>query len=319
VLAVPTWILLGSIVVAATAVHVVASIGNDLPSYFPDEYLYAEISRSLWSTGHPFLHGGNPHFHALLQPILTMPLWQLGSPVLGFRLVQVFNSLAMALAAVPLYLIARRIGLGKAFALLCALACAFTPAAYFAAYVLSNPVSYPLALTALLIGIDMLVAPSWRNQALYVVVASLAAFASLQFVVLLAAAPLAALIMQRGRIHRAARELWLVSAVCAVGGIAMLVAGRSGTLGYYSGGPSPAHSIGPWLGWARNDILLLALRAGPAIVPGALVALALALVRPRARHELAFAATSSSCRSSRSPSSPSTSAAGCRGAAPSSA
>ena len=38
------------------------------PIYFPDEYLYAELGRSLLESGRPAVRGIEPRFPSLLQP-----------------------------------------------------------------------------------------------------------------------------------------------------------------------------------------------------------------------------------------------------------
>ena len=43
------------------------------PVYFPDEYIYSEVGRSIAEHGRPLVRGGSAHFPALLQPLLTAP------------------------------------------------------------------------------------------------------------------------------------------------------------------------------------------------------------------------------------------------------
>ena len=57
------------------------------------------------------------HFPALLEPLLAAPLWLVGSTATAYRLVQFENALFMSLAAIPIYLLARRLGLGTRYAL----------------------------------------------------------------------------------------------------------------------------------------------------------------------------------------------------------
>jgi len=45
------------------------------PVYFPDEYIYSEVGRSIAEHGRPLVRGGSAHFPALLQPLLTAPAW----------------------------------------------------------------------------------------------------------------------------------------------------------------------------------------------------------------------------------------------------
>ena len=84
-----------------------------MPALFPDEYIYASIGRSIADSGRPLIRGGSAHFPALLQPIVTAPAWLVGDVGLAFRLVQAIGALAMSLAAVPVFLLARRLGLSS--------------------------------------------------------------------------------------------------------------------------------------------------------------------------------------------------------------
>src|SRR4051794_12140098 len=65
------------------------------PYYLPDEYLYPALARSIATTGRPLVRGGDAHFPALLQPILTAP-FQLFDPGTAFTLTQTFGSLVMS-------------------------------------------------------------------------------------------------------------------------------------------------------------------------------------------------------------------------------
>ena len=66
------------------------------PSYFPDEYIYTSLSRSLATAGRPLVRGEPAHFPALLEPLLAAPLWLVGSTATAYRLVQFENALFMS-------------------------------------------------------------------------------------------------------------------------------------------------------------------------------------------------------------------------------
>src|SRR5919204_23008 len=74
----------------------------------------------------------------------------------------------------------------------------------------------------------------------------------------------------------------------ALGGLAVAVLGTSRVLGYYSSVGHDHVPVGSALKWAAIDTMMLAYSAGWILVPGALVGLAYALVRPRFRAERAF-------------------------------
>src|SRR2546428_469171 len=64
-------------------------------------------------SGGALLRGTTPHFPALLQPLLTSPAWLVGDTHLAYHLVQTLEALLMSLAAIPVYWLARRLGLGQ--------------------------------------------------------------------------------------------------------------------------------------------------------------------------------------------------------------
>src|SRR5438309_9119226 len=117
---------LSAIVLTSFLLRLVAAVAHSTPLYFPDEYIYGGLARSLATSGRLAIRGTAAHFPALLEPLLASPFWLTGNPELAYRLTQGLNAVAMSLAAVPVYLLARRLRLGQGFALACAaLAVAF--------------------------------------------------------------------------------------------------------------------------------------------------------------------------------------------------
>src|SRR5205823_8823536 len=127
-------------------------------------------------------------------------------------------------------------------------------------------------------------------QLAFVACAGLAAFARVQYVVLPVVLLAAALVVERGRVLRVARSLRLTLAVLALPVAGALALGPGRVLGYYSVVADLGLSPGALAHWVGTDALLLTYAAGFVLVPGALVALALGIFRPRARVEAAFAA-----------------------------
>src|SRR5207253_2964988 len=80
------------------------------------------------------------------------------------------------------------------------------------------------------------------------------------------------------------------AALLALPGLAVAALGTSRVLGYYSSVGHAHVPVGSALKWAAIDTMMLAYSAGWVVVPGALVGLAYALVRPRVRVERAFGA-----------------------------
>jgi hypothetical protein len=282
--AVPVSLALGGLVGVSFALRLAAALAHATPLYFPDEYIYGTIARSIATTGHPAIRGTAAHFPALLEPLLAAPFWLLHNAELAYRLTQGMNALAMSLAAVPVYFLCRRIGLGAGFGLGAAAAAVAIPDLLFTNFVLADPIAYPLVLTAVWLGVRALDRPTARTQTLFMVVAGLAAFARIQYVVLPAAFVCAAFVLDRRRV----RAYWPTAALLALPVLAVLALGTSRVLGYYSRVGHDHVPVVSALKWAAIDTMMLAYSAGWIMIPGALVALAYALVRPRFRVERAL-------------------------------
>jgi hypothetical protein len=228
------------------------------------------------------VRGTPAHFPALLEPILAAPFHALFAPALAYRLTQAENALLMSLAAVPVYLLARRLALSSRYALGCAVVAVAIPDLVFASYTLADPVAYPFAMGALAAGVAALDRPTRRLQLLFLLLAGLATFARVQYVVLPAAFIAAAIVVDRRRVLKTQRLPLVLVALPLVLAVGL---GPARVFGYYSN-VTNLHVGGQLLRWAGIDLFLLAFASGIVLVPGALVALA----RPRGRTETAFAA-----------------------------
>ncbi|MFL5954332.1 MAG: hypothetical protein ACJ76I_09525 [Gaiellaceae bacterium] len=270
------------VVVTSFAVRFVASATHPTPVYFPDEYLYTAFARALGSGQMPAVRGTAAHFPALLAPLLASPFQAFFSPEVAYRLTQCENALLMSLAAVPAYLLARRVGLSSRYSIACAVFAVALPDLVFSSYTLADPVAYPFALGAIVAGVAAIDKPSRRSQLLFLALALLATFARVQYVVLPVAFLFAAVAVDRRRVFSTQRLPLALVCVPVLGALAL---GPSRLLGYYSS-VGNLHVGRQLLTWAAADLFLLALASGVVLVPGAVVALA----RPRGRAETAFAA-----------------------------
>ncbi len=137
--------------------------------------------------------------------------------------------------------------------------------------VVAEPIAYPLVLTAVYAAIVALerlrAAPSSRSSALV----GLAAFARVQYVLLVPVLIVAALVVERGRLpSRSCQSFGLATLVFAVLGVVGVASGPHRVLGAYDVGVQPAR--------ARRDVraissaihaLLVPFAAGIVLVPGA--------------------------------------------------
>jgi hypothetical protein len=286
--------VLGGIVAASFLLRLVAGWLRATPVYFADEYIYAELGRSIAETGRPLIRGTAAQFPALLHPILTAPAWLFEDVEVSFRLVQVLGAFAMSLAAVPVFLLCRRLGLAAGWSLTLAFFAVAVPDLLYASWVVAEPVAYPLALTAVLVGTAALARPSRRSQLGFVVLAGLATFARIQFIVLPLAFVGAVLVvgLRERRVRGALREQALVLGVYGAILVGALATGPGRVLGYYHGVLDLEFGVVSLLTWFGSQALVLAYASGWVLVPGALIGLALAFWSPVSRTELAFAALS---------------------------
>ena len=261
------------------------------PVYFGDEYLYSSLGRSIAESGRPLVRGHAANFPALLEPILTAPAWLIGDVGVAYHLVQTLGALAISLAAVPVYWLARRLDLGAGVALGIAALALVLPDLVYGTWIVAEPFAYPLALAAVAAAVAALERPTRRSQLAFVGLTALATFARIQFVLLPVCFVGAVLIggVRERRVRAALREQLLPIAVLAVPTAIALVLGPSRVLAFYSG---VVHvHLGPVALVERSgrNLLVLLFASGFALVPGALLGLGLAFARPRSRGELAFA------------------------------
>ncbi|MFN0155879.1 MAG: hypothetical protein ACKVUT_16025 [Gaiella sp.] len=280
-------LVLAPLVVATAALQAGLGFTRATPSYLPDEFLYASLARSL-AGGEGIAVLGTPSpFPALLEPLLASAFWHSGSAELAIRLVQVSHAVWVALAVLPAYAIARRVGVPTSAALVCAAAAAIGPASFFAGYLTAEAVGYLACLLAVDAALRALSRPAAASQLVFLGAASVATFARIQYAALFAAFLVAALVVERGRFGVVLRRYAIT---CAAFSAAALAGGLfgAGALGRYRTVTGFGLS-GESMRWGLSSSFLVAIAAGLAIVPPAL-AWTLAALRRGTREESGFAA-----------------------------
>ena len=228
----------------------------------------------------------------MLEPLLAAPFWLTNDPALAFRLTQAENALAMSLAAVPVYLLVRRLGGGTWAALAAGALTVVSPDLFFSSFLLADAIAYPLVLGAVYLGVCALAEPSRRLQLGFAALAVLATFARIQYVFLPLVFVAASLVVERGSVRRVWKRFRLSVLLYAAPLAFAAVLGPKRLLGYYSGVADLHVRPGEIAHWLGTDAMLLAYAAGFALVPGAVVGIALALWKPVSREESGFAALS---------------------------
>ncbi len=290
--AVPVWVWLAGIMLASFGGRLLAAVGRLTPYYLPDEYIYPSLARSLAEHGRPLIRGVGVHFPALLDPILTAPVWLVtNDPTTAFRLTQGLHAAFFSLAAIPAYLLCRRLDLSRWMCFAVAAVAVALPDGVYASTMLADPLAYPLVLAAVYTGVCVVADSTRRLQLAFAVFSALAVATRIQYVVVPLAVFGAEVVADRGRVLRSARRLWLALALL-VAPPALLIGtlGSNRVLGVYAHGDHALH-VHSLLHWLGLEAMLLTYSAGWVIVPGALAGLALALTRPLRRAEIAFAVT----------------------------
>jgi Dolichyl-phosphate-mannose-protein mannosyltransferase len=194
-------------IVAATAlVRFVVALRSPAPWIIPDELIYSELGRSFARSGHFEIRDvpiGAWSFGPL-YPIVISPAYRLAGSASGaYAAVKGINSVLVALAAIPSYLLARRL-LARGPALLAALLAVAVPSAVYASRIMTESLTYPLFLVAVLCMWRALEAPTIKRELAAVATIAAAALARPQMIALggafaAAVVALAALDVRRSR------------------------------------------------------------------------------------------------------------------------
>ena len=109
--AVPAWLWLGALVLASAGIRLALAKPHPAPWIFPDELIYAHLAESFASSGSfairdsPGLQGFGPGYPLLIAPAFAV----FDDLAHAYAAAKAINALVMSLAAVPVYLIARRL------------------------------------------------------------------------------------------------------------------------------------------------------------------------------------------------------------------
>jgi hypothetical protein len=263
------WIGLTAIVVGASALLAVGTVQVREWVVQTDEMLYAKLARHMGTTGSPLpvLHGEHVGFLGVVYPMLLAPFYGGLDNVGAFTAAHVVNAALFASAAIPVYLLGRRL-VAPGYALVAALLAVALPWAVNAAFVMSEPAAYPVFLWAVLACHVCITEPSGRSDALAVVALALAFFTRTQFLFLAAVLPLAAIVTdgprQAFRRHRPLAVAYAVGAV--VVGVLAALGEADRLLGDY-GVTATQGSVLPAIAWKSAAIHVDVLAVGLGIVP----------------------------------------------------
>jgi hypothetical protein len=263
---VPDWAWLAAIVVCSAALRMWMVRGMPAPFVFVDELIYSELARSLAHSGTFAVRGVATTGYSVLYPALLAPAYGLvdGLPR-AYAAAKATNAIAMSLAAVPAWLLTRRVA-GRGLSLLAAVIAVAVPSMAYTATIVTENLFYPVAVLFAWTLVLVLERPSpWRVGALVATLAASVATRSqaIGFVGAVVLAPLVLAALRRdARVLR--RFAPLVGGTLALGAlvvVAQLARGRSVSdlLGAYSVVGEAGYDVGQvlrfWL-WHVEELTL---------------------------------------------------------------
>jgi 4-amino-4-deoxy-L-arabinose transferase-like glycosyltransferase len=166
---VPDEVWLAAIVGISAAVRLWLARDMPAPFVFVDELIYSELARSLADTGSFAVRGVPTTGYSILYPALIAPAYLLFDGLTdAYAAAKATNAIAMSLAAVPAWLLARRVT-GRWLALLAAGISVAVPSMAYTATLVTENLFYPLALTFAWALVRVLERPSWARVAVLAV------------------------------------------------------------------------------------------------------------------------------------------------------
>ena len=293
--ALPIWAWLVGLVALSTGIRYVFTRHAVAPWIMVDELIYSELAKSFAASGQFLVRDHSTGAYGYVYPILIAPAWAAFKAVPeAYAAAKGINALVMSLAAVPAYLLARRV-VGAWFAIAAAALAVAIPSMVYTATLMTENAFYPIFLTVVLAFVVWLDRPTPASTAILIALC-LVAFLTRQQAVALAPAVLTAPLLVAGR--EAFRRYRLMYAVVVVGSLAVIAEqvgrGRSifGVLGAYQIASTSHYSFGQVTRWFLYHVSELDLSLG--VLPfAALLVLAFGL-RSLPRPQRIFVATAAS-------------------------
>jgi hypothetical protein len=173
-----------------------------------DELYYERLAISVAQTGSllPRVHGELVSNVNQLYPVLLSTMYGSGNVPASLAGAHRLNALVIATAAIPVYLLARRIGVGLWLALGAGALAAAVPWVVLASFLLTEVVAYPAFCWALLALVHAVERKTWAADGLALLAIGVAVLARTQFLVLLGV--LAVAVLAEAHFAGRVRDLW---------------------------------------------------------------------------------------------------------------
>lgn len=242
--AVPAWFWVAGLVGLSVLARYSAGRHMVAPWILVDELIYSELARSFAESGTFAIRGETVGTgYGVVYPVLVSPAYLLDALPAAYEAAKAINAVLVSLAAVPAYLLARRL-VSPALALLAAALAVAVPSLFYAGTVMTENAFYPIFVAAALALVRALERPTiGRTVALLALVAL--AFATraqaLVFVPAIATAPLVMVLWRR----RLVDYRWLYAGLALATGLAFAVSAARGR--------SPADLLGAYKAAGEHD------------------------------------------------------------------
>jgi hypothetical protein len=248
---VPPWAWLTAIVVCSALLRIVLARRMVAPWIMVDELIYSELAKSFAQHGQFLVREVASNGYGFVYPVLIAPAFRLFSSVpQAYTAAKDIDSVLMSLAAVPAYLLARRV-VRPSLALVAAALTVAVPSLVYTGTLMTENVFYPLFLTCALVLVLVLERPTRLRVAALLALSLVAFLTRAQAVALVPAILTAPLLLPRTRW----REFRLLYGLILGAGALVLVyevaRGRSplDALGAYRSATSSSYSVGSVFRW----------------------------------------------------------------------
>ena len=265
--AIPAWAYLTGIVVVSAGIRWAFGRWMTAPWIMVDELVYSELAKSVAATGHFLIRDQASGSYGFVYPLVIAPAWRLyGSVPSAYAAAKAINSVAMSLAAVPAYFLARRV-LSQWLSLAAAVLTVAVPSMVYTGTLMTENAFYPIFLAAALVLVLMLERPTWQRQLLVLGIALVAFATRAQALALFPAILTAPLLLGWRGLGRFRVLYGTVAGVAVVAVVAEALRGRSpfAVLGAYQTTSSEHYSVGEVAKWALWHLAGLDLYLG--VVP----------------------------------------------------
>src|SRR3954452_21834873 len=109
-LAIPAWVWLTAIVAVSILVRIALARRMVAPWIMVDELVYSELAKSFANDGQFLVRDVPSHGYGFVYPVLIAPAWRIfGGVPDAYAAAKAINAVVMSLAAVPAYLLGRRV------------------------------------------------------------------------------------------------------------------------------------------------------------------------------------------------------------------